>query len=179
MEVTIVKKAASLLCIILVIFLLMGCEAKPQPIMPVSNGAFILTPQEYIDHMNNVVEDQNDSRYLSIPEFEESDKTIDIDWIDLTLTLSTNSDGKIEKIQYKWHSSRTNADRNVNLYLSATIYMTSASSEVGQAVFDNLDIGDSRTPKYSTSYTTNGVQYEYSVWGYGEYNTITIYPEAS
>ena len=164
---------------LLVLFTLASCGgAKPEPAMKVEDGSFSLTPQEYIDYINNLIEAQNDSHYLSIPDFTESEKSIDIKGVSLYLKLTANSDGDLTEIQCHWDAKKQGTTSNAGFYLSASILMISADEDASEKVVGELDMLDVVPPKYDTSYTLDGVQYSYSTYGHGQYNTITITPAA-
>lgn len=168
-------KRLGILSILLISCLsLVGCT-KTTPIMYVENGVYNLTAQDYIDRINAEVAAQNDSRYLQIPDFSVSDEAINIDWIYLTVRITTDSNEKIKEIQYSWNGTRTDVGYSIGLYCGMTVEML-AEGESGSAM-DTLDMMDYTSVSYETSYTVNGTVLEYSTIGGGEFNWLTIRPE--
>lgn len=172
-----IRKLTSVLCLSL-LFLLTACgNSKPASAMSVENDAFTLTPQEYIDYLNKFVEEQRDSRYLTVPDFTESGKEIDVSKWYLTLKLIENDEGKLTEIQWDWDSTRNGTTFNAAAYFGTTLYMISADADTADAVISELSMLDSAPPRYETSYVSNDVLYSYSTFGHAQYNTITISPD--
>lgn len=167
------KKAFSLLLLIIVVLSLAACSASKSNSL-IENGAYNITPQEYIDKINSVVEDQGDSRYLQIPSFQESGDKIEIDFIYLTLELTTNDEGNITEIYYEWNAARQGIGYSLGLYLGCTCQLLGISNS--DAVFDELDMMDYTSSGYETTYTDNGTLFSYSTIGNGQFNYLTICP---
>lgn len=123
------------------------------------------------------MESQHDSRYLSIPEFENSDQGIDIDSLYLCLTITTNDDGLITKIHYDWDGTRENALKTVGLLLGTTGYMI--SPETYETDLDDLDLMDTSSNHYETYCSVNGTKLSYRMIGNGRFNYFTIAPDDS
>lgn len=173
------KKFLALLLSLTFLFALTACgEPKSQGVMAVTDGTFGLTPQEYIDKLNTLVESLNDSRYLSIPDYVESGKPILVNSIYLDMVLTADDDGKLNGIKWGWHSERAGTTENVNFYLNETIFMISANEEAIGTVIDELDPLDYRYPRYDTSFVLDGALYQYSSTAYAKYNDITITPDS-
>ena len=151
---------------------LTGCST-PKTDMYVEDGAYNLTAVEYIDRINEMVALQNDSRYLEIPEFEESGKTIDIDFIYLNLKISTNEDGKITELYYTWNATRGGIGSSLGLYIGYTSEMLGLNSDT---VYEELDMMDTSSAKYETSYYGADTLFDYSTIGHGQFNYLTIKP---
>jgi hypothetical protein len=164
------------LALLLLVSLASCGGSKPEPAMKVEDGSFNLTPQEYIDYINNLIEAENDSRYLSIPDFTKSEKSIDVKGNNLYLTLTSDSDGKLTEIRCHWNAKKQGTTSNAGFYLSASILMISADEDAPEKVVGELDMLDTVSPMYDTSYTLDGALYSYSTYGHGQYNTITITP---
>lgn len=144
--------------------------------MAVTDGTFGLTPQEYIDRLNILVEDLNDSRYLSIPDYVESGSPILVDGIYLDLILTADDDENLTGVKLEWHANRAGTTENAILYLSATILLISDNEEAVDTVIDKLDPLDSSYHHYDTSCVLDGALYQYSSTGYAKYNDVTITP---
>lgn len=171
------KKFSSLTAVLLLLISLAACSgAKPDSVMRVADGSFSLTPQEYIDYINNLIESQGGSDFLPIPDFTESEKTIDIESTHLSLKLTANDDEKLTEIQWHWDAKKQDTTSNIGFYLGASILMISANEDAQEEIVNGLNMLDTAPPKYDTSYTLDGVLYSYSTYGHGQYNTITITP---
>lgn len=170
------KKAISLSLIFIIVLSLAACSA-PKSNSLIENGAYNITPQEYIDKINSVVEDQGDSRYLPIPDFQDSGDMIDIDFIYLTLELTTNDAGNITEIYYTWDATRQGVGYSLGLYLEYTCQLLGISNS--DAVFDELDMMNYTSSSYETTYTDNGTLFSYSTIGNGQFNYLTICPVPS
>ena len=165
------KKLAAILCLLPI--LLAGCSA-PSADMYVNEGAYNLTPQEYIDRINEIVTAQEDSRYKEIPDFLEAGDAIEIDFIYLTVEISTDDAGKITEIYYTWDATQSDVGYSIGLYLGYTIDMLGISNS--DTVFDELDMMDTSSAGYETSYSENGTLFSYSTIGHGQFNYLTIRP---
>lgn len=153
---------------------LAGCSAS-KPDMYVEDGAYNLSAQEYIDRINEVVAIQNDSRYLEIPDFESSGETIEINSFFLEVKISTNTDGNITEIKYSWDGYRNDIGYSVGLYAGYTMELLGFGDS--EAVYDQLDMMNPASAGYETSYSEAGTLFSYLVYGYGQYNHLTIAPE--
>ena len=166
------KKPMLFICGLL-FFLLVGCgQAKPD--MYIENKAYNLTPQEYIDAINSNVTATGDDRYLTIPDFEASEAPIDIDFIYLTVSFTTDDNGKINKIFYSWDGTRKNVGYSVGLYCGKTLDMISPKNV--DSVWEKLDIMNTASNNYKTSVSDNGTLYSYQMMGSGQFNFLTITP---
>ena len=171
------KKISSLAVVLLSLFSLAACGgSKSEPAMKVENDSFSLTPQEYIDYVNNLIEIQDDSSFLTIPDFTESGKTIYIESTHLSLKLTANDGGKLTEIQWHWNAKKQDTTSNIGFYLGVSVLMVSANEDAQGEIVDGLNMFDTTPPEYDTSYTLDGVLYSYSTYGHGQYNTITITP---
>ena len=153
---------------------LAGCSAS-KPDMYIEDGAYNLSAQEYIVRINEVVAIQNDSRYLEIPDFETSGETIEIDSFFLEVKISTDTDGNITEIKYSWDGARDDIGYSVGLYTGYTMELLGFSDS--DAVYDQLDMMNPASTGYETSYSEAGTLFSYWVYGYGQYNHLTIAPE--
>ena len=157
----------------MLLILLVGCSA-PSADMYIDGGTYNLTPQEYIDRINEIVAAQEDSRYKEIPDFLEAGDAIEIDFIYLTVEFSTDDAGKITEIYYTWDATQGDVGYSIGLYLGYTIDMLGISNS--DTVFDELDMMDTSSAGYETSYSENGTLFSYSTIGHGQFNYLTIRP---
>lgn len=157
-----------------------GCSSgnTNKNIMYVVDGAYNLTPQEFIDLINQVIEGQDNADYKPISDFEESDKSINIGGIHSSIRFSTNEAGKISEIKYEWNIYNFYAEEATFL-VGVTIQMLSA--ENGQAILDELkmmnpNMQQTGQSSYKTSCSIDGSDYEYYSFGNMKYNWLTIHP---
>lgn len=171
-------------CIVLagLLVLALACTScgsqKAEPVFSAKDNAFTITPQGFIDYINTIVEEQNDSRYWTIPDYAESGKAIEVKSIFLTLTLEANESGNLTKIQLDWDAKRQGTGDNIGLYISGIVYGLTENSDAISTVLSELDMLDTEPPKYETSYSDSGVLYSYSTYGHAQYNTLTITPSS-
>lgn len=172
------KMKKLVLPVLLSILLLCGCTSNSKPPeLSAGNGSFNLTPQEYIDKINEVVQLQEDSRYLEIPDFEASGDNIEIIFLDLNLELTTDENGYLTKIFYTWDSGRKNIGYSLGLYFGLTFEMIAPDEE--DLIFDKLDMMDAASEHYETGCTYNGIHFSYSMMGSGQFNYLTIEPASN
>lgn len=172
------KMKKSVLSGLLCILLLCGCASNSSsPELSAENGSFSLTPQEYIDKINEVVQLQEDSRYLEIPDFEASGDNIEIIFLDLNLELTTDENGYLTKIFYTWDAGRKDIGYSLGLYLGFTCEMI--APDEGDLIIDKLDMMDAVSEHYETSCTYNGIHFSYRMMGSGEFNYLTIEPASN
>lgn len=167
------SKKISLFLIPVIAITLAACSA-PKSDMYIENGAYNLTPQEYVDRINEVVEAQGDSRYTPIPEFQKSGDEIEIDFIYLTVEITTNDSGNITEIYYTWDGTRRGIGDNLSLYLGYTFELLGISDS--STVYETLDMMDYTYTAYETTYTENGTLFSYRMMGNGQFNYLTIEP---
>lgn len=170
------RRKISLLFIPALAISITACSASKSD-MYIENNAYNLTPQEYINRINDMVAAQGDSRYISIPEFQESGAEIKIDFFYLTVEFTTNNSGKISEIYYTWDGSRRNVGNNLSLYLGHTFEMLGIRDS--DMVYETLDMMDYNYTSYETTYTENGTLFSYSMIGNGQFNYLTISPSQS
>lgn len=169
------KKVKIALISVFCLVTLVGCSS-PKSDMYVEDGAYNLSAQEYIDRINEVVAQQNDSRYMEIPAFEESGETIDIDFIYMELEISTDDNGKITELYYTWDATRDGIGQSIGLYIGYTSEMLGIDSDT---VYDELDMMDTSSAGYETSYCEADTLFAYRTIGYGRFNYLTIKPSDS
>lgn len=157
-----------------------GCSGggAQKPIMYVDAGAYNLTPQEFIDLINQTIAEQDNTDYKAISDFEESGKTINIGGIHSSICFSTNTEGKISEIKYEWNIYNFYAEEAAFL-VGVTIQILSPKN--AQTVLDELKMMDLSMQKpghssYETSYSIDESDYEYFSFGDGKYNWLTIHP---
>lgn len=169
------KRAIGIPLISIVVLSLAACSA-PKSNFLIEDGAYNITPKEYIDKINLVVEAQGDSRYLPIPDFLNSGDEIQIDFIYLTLELTTNDAGNITEIYYTWDASRQDIGYSLGLYIGYTCELLGINDS--DTVFDELDMMDYTSSGYETTYTENNTLFSYSTIGHGRFNYLKICPVA-
>lgn len=151
---------------------LTACGSSNNAEMYVKDGAFNLTAQEYIDALNEVVEMQNDSRYLSIPDFEKSGDFIEIDSIYCSVKLDTNDEGYLTHIWYSWNGTRRDIGYSIGLYSGMTFELL--APDESDSISDQLDMMNTSSKNYETSATVNGTQVDYEMMS--QFNYLNIYP---
>lgn len=164
------KILAVLLCICAVF--LTSCGSSSNPSVKIEDGAYVMTPENYISSLNQVVEDVGDSRYLKIPEYLGSDESIEIDSIHCTLEITESENGNIANISYFWNGERKDIGYSVGLYFNATFDYFSGGEQ--EEIFNKLDIMNLSTDQYETTCKNNGTLYSYKKMG--PYNWLTISP---
>ena len=165
-------------CLLAVCLLVLpSCSGQPKKsaMYPV-NGAYNLTPQEYIDAVNAIVEKQGDSRYKTIPDFEESGKAISVWGINIEVKIDTNDAGKITQIKYEWTITSLEVATAATFLVGLTIGMLSSSSDNADTIIDQLDMLATGYSSYETSCTMDGSDYDFFCFGGGKYNWLTITP---
>lgn len=163
-----------ILATIFLITVFSSCSPKNKSAMYVVDGAYNLTPQEYIDAMNQHIENQADDRYKTISDFVNSGEEIEILSFRLTVEFETNDDGKISRITYNWDAVNASIITAATMLIGSTIGMISPDD--GENVIQSLDMMNPNYPKYSTEAASGETVYKYSVYGYGDYNTLVIEP---
>ena len=171
------KKLLSLgLATLLILSCLAGCSSGSKASIYIKDGAYNLTPQQYIDAVNAVIEEQGDSRYSTIPDFVASEEKIEICSFRFTLALTTNDDGYITKFDFDWDAESRDAYNTAPFIIGLTIGSI-APDEAGNAVWAKLDMMDIVSPKYSTEASSNGTVFSYDCYGHGVFNRLIISPE--
>lgn len=168
------RKILILFILLISLFMFVSCGngSSDNSTVKIENGSYLLTPEEYIEFINQCVESTTDSRYLEIPEYTESGESIDIDYIHCTLTIEENENGNIYEIAYYWNGNRKDIGYSIGLYCSATFdYFSGGQID---EIFDKLDMMNLSTNQYETSCTNNGSLYSYKKMG--EFNWLTISP---
>lgn len=124
------------------LFTMCGCSSKEQePIMYIVDRAYNLTPQEYIDLMNQAMESQEDGDYLTLPNWNEA--TAKSIWITLSFRIAFDVDdnGKITCISYHWKNT-SEASNTAAFLVGATINMLTVSESQGDEIVEQLDMFD-------------------------------------
>ena len=152
---------------------LSGCSAS-KPDMYIEDSAYNMSAQEYINRINEVVSIQNDSRYLEIPNFEASGEIIEIDSFFLEIKITTDTNGNITEIYYSWDATRGDVGYSVGLYTGYTMELLGFSDS--DAVYEQLDMMNTASAGYETSYSEAGTSFSYLTYGHGQYNHLTIAP---
>lgn len=145
-------------------------------VLRVSDNAFNMTPQQYINLVNSAIVAQGDSRYKTIPDFVESGEQIEICWINFTLALTTNEAGYISKFEFDWKLGSDSVNNTAPFVVGYTIGCI-CPGEAADAVFSRLDMMDTTSPKYNTIATSNGVVFDYDCFYDGIYSELVITPK--
>jgi hypothetical protein len=145
--------------------------------MYVINGAYNMTPQQHIDRINELVENENDSRYKTIPDYDPEASSIRIVSVYLEVSIDTNDDGYITAIEYSWETSSKSVQTAATYLVGMTICLLAPDD--AEAIVDHLDMTATGYPIYDTSYVANGTDFVYSAIVYGKYNTFTVAPEGA
>lgn len=141
--------------------------------MYVVTDAYNLTPQEYIDRVNEIVESTGDSRYKTIPDFEKSGSVIYVS-LPISVTIDTNDAGFITRIKFDWKSTSSATQTAATFLVGTTICMLSVDN--ADAIIEQLDMTATGVSSYETTCTMDGSTYDYFVFGDGKYNWLTITP---
>lgn len=172
--------AVVLLGIVLCLFVACGNEASSDAAIRNENGALNWTAQELIDALNYEIEETGDSRYLEIPSFTESGEEIVVDdstFEGLVLTISTNEEGYITEIIIDWTTFSETVERINTCNLIIARLIASIAPDQYNEVWDQLDMGASGTPEYTTSASVDGIGFSYHYRLNGMYQTLTITPD--
>lgn len=152
-----------------------GCAGTgQQPYMHVVDGAYNLTPQEYINLMNQTMDDQEDGDYLTLPNWEDrkTEHTINIT-ISFDITFDLNDDGKIVRIAYHWKNT-TEAANTAAFLVGVTISMLSTSSDEANEIAKQLDMFKTGKRSYENTCIMNGSEFYYLSGSYGEHNWFSV-----
>lgn len=162
------------------LFVMCGCSGggAQKPIMYVVDGAYNLTPQEFIDIVNQVIKENGDSDYEELSDYSESDSKVNIGGIHSSIQFTTNAVGKISEIKYEWNIYNFYAEEATFL-VGVTIQMLSPQN--GQTVLDELSMMNSGMQKpgqssYETFCSVDESDYSYFCFGNMKYNWLTITP---
>lgn len=170
------KKTAFVLACLMSLAALCSCGQSDKSAMYPVDGAYNLTPQEYIDAINANVENQGDSRYKTIPDFEASGEAISVWGMNIEVKIDTNDSGYITQIKYEWIIGSLEISNAATFLVGLTISMLSADNS--ESIIDQLDM--LRTGFTGSSYETNctmdGSNYSFFCFGNGKYNWLTITP---
>lgn len=159
------------------ILVISGCSSdSAKPFMYVIDGAYNLTPQEFINRVNQHVEARNNSKYVKIPEFKESGEKIDITR-GLHLNIATNDAGKIIKIEFSWIGIYSDANENAGLLMGTTIGLLT-DEESGNRVIQELDMMNPEKVEYQSYSGCNESTFWYSSYQTAKFNFLTIEPYA-
>lgn len=157
------------------LFLMCGCSGESAPkdknIMYIVDGAYNLTPQEYIDLMNQNLEAQEDGDYLTIPNWDEAVGSAISPTISFDIRFSVTEDGKITRISYHWKNTTEAANTAVFL-VGATIGMI--STENGKEIIEKLDMLNFSKKSYETTFEMDGSDFYYMSAEYGEHNWFSV-----
>lgn len=156
------------------LLMLCGCSYKGQRSgMDIVDGAYIYTPQEYIDLMNQTLENQKDYDYLTIPNWDED--TAGFIWVTISfyIDFDVNDSGKITGISYHWENNTESANTAVFL-IGATINILTSSDDQGNEVMEQLDMFNFQKKSYEKTCDINGSHFYYLSADYGEHNWFSV-----
>lgn len=162
----------------LCLLIMCGCSnagvPKDKNIMYVVDGAYNLTPQEYIDLVNQAL-DREQKDYAKIPDWDGSEPSVEIGSFFTRLSFDTNNEGKITRIHYDWQITRDQKQVDAAYFMvGITIGLISLDgiNEI-EAKLDMLRTGKS---SYINECDAEGSHFYYTCAGYGKYNLLTITP---
>lgn len=159
------------------LFMMCGCSGSggQKPIMYVVDGAYNLTPQEFIDQINQRAAAQTDGEYMTIPAFEKSGEKIEISR-GLDLEIEANEEGQTTKIEYSWIGQYSDAVKNVGFFMGVTFGLLTNEKD-GNAVIKELNMMDPEQSGYDSFSNCNGSTFWYSSVENAKYNFLTISPD--
>lgn len=151
-----------------------GCTSENQKsIMYVVDGAYNLTPQEYIDLMNQTMDNQKDSDYLALPNWAERQAhTISVT-LSFDISFDVNDEEKITRISYHWKNTTEAANTAVFL-VGVTINILTTSENQGNEIVEQLDMLNFQKKSYEKTYDSNGSHFYYLSAEYGEHNWFSV-----
>ncbi len=142
--------------------------------MYVVDGAYNLTPQEYIELINSSIEGQN-AGYPLIPDWDEDALYLAIDNRFIQLSLKINDKGKITDIHYHWEIKNQTQTDAAYFMAGLTIGMA-VGAENSQSVYDALEMTKTGVSSHINECDKNGNHFYFISYGYGKYNDLHIYP---
>lgn len=151
-----------------------GDEQKNKNIMYVVDGAYNLTPQEYIDLVNFTIESQN-LDYPMIPDWDENAILLEIDHRFIELSLKTNDSGKITDIRYHWEIKDQKQADAAYFMAGLTIGMV-VGPENSQSVYDDLEMTKTGVSSYTNECDKGESHFYFISYGHGKYNDLQIHP---
>ena len=160
------------------LFVMCGCSSgstqKNKNIMYVVDGAYNLTPQEYIDLMNQYLRAEG-ADYPQIPDWDDSEISIDIGSFFTQLSFSTNSEGRITRIHYDWQITKDQKQVDAAYFMiGLTIGMISPQHTT--EIENELNLLGTGKSSYITECDVEGSHFYYTCAGYGKYNLLSISP---
>lgn len=162
---------------LLAFFLLLMCGCSGggarKPIIYVVDGAYNLTPQEYIDLMNQTTDRQEDGDYLILPNWDERvAHTVNVT-LSFDIGFEENDEGRITSIAYHWKNT-TEAANTAAFLVGATINMLAVSDKQGNEIVNQLDMFNFEKKTYEKTYDVNGNHFYYMSANYGEHNWFSV-----
>lgn len=160
----------------LYLFMMCGCSSgsAQKNIMYVVDGAYNLTPQEYIDLVNQALGDQ-DKDYPKIPDWDSSKASLEIGSFFTQLYLHTNDEGKITRISYHWEITRDQNQVDA-AYFMAGLTIGMISLDHMTEIEEELDMLRTGKSSYINECDMDGSNFHYTCSGYGKYNILSISP---
>lgn len=143
--------------------------------LTVSYGPYSITPQAYIDALNQAVAEKEDSRFWALPAFTASGEPIDIRDGAMTLTLTAAQNGRLSKIEWAWDGAAKDVGMSLALYTSVTFEMISIKET--PAIARQLDMVNTSFDAYETAATANRSRLTYSATQGARFSRLTIQPD--
>lgn len=137
--------------------------------------SYSITPQAYIDALNQAVAEKEDSRFWAVPAFTVSGEPIDIRDGAMTLTLTAAQNGRLSKIEWAWDGAAKDVGMSLALYTSVTFDMISIKE--APAIARKLDMVNTSFDAYETAATANRSRLTYSATQGARFSRLTIQPE--
>lgn len=149
-----------------------GCSGgSQQSLMYVVDGAYNLTPQEYIDLSNQLLEEQADGNYLTIPNWDTAAANTVYVTLSFDIGFKVNDEGKITRISYHWKNT-TEAANTAAFLVGATIGMISAKN--GDKITEQLDMYNFNKKSIENTCEMDGSSFYYVSANYGEHNWFSV-----
>lgn len=164
------RMVSSLLVVCLVV--ICGCSGSSQGSgVHIVDGAYNLTPEEYITMMNQTMAAQEDGDYLTIPDWDEAVANSIFVTLSFDVGFGVNEEGKITRIAYHWKNT-TEAANTAAFLVGVTINMIAA--ENANDVAEQLNMFDFKKKSYENTCEMNGSSFYYLSAEYGDHNWFSV-----
>ena len=155
------------------LFVTCGCSGSTQKQrMYVVNGAYNLTPQEYIDLSNQFMESQKDGEYFLIPDWDTAEANKVYVTESFYISFKVNDEGKITRILYQWRGL-TEESYSAAFLIGATMEMISPGN--GDIISEQLDLFNSSEKSIDNNYAIDGSLFYYTSLNYRRAESFSVY----